>query len=77
MMDDIVNHAETVRPTVDQIPQKHHPIAVLKIQPSTQFVHRLEKSVNVTDHPDVTASIQICLYFFLQFTVPHGLTSLT
>ena len=77
MMHDIVNHAETVRPTVDQISEEHHPVAFLKIQSSTQFVHRLEKSVNVADHPNVAACPQICLYFFLQFTVPHGLKLLT
>ena len=74
---DVVNHAETVRSSVDQITKKHHPITEVEVKLRTQFAHGLVEPVNITHDPDVVSRIQTCLYRFLQSAVSHSDTSLT
>ena len=74
---DVVNHAETVRSSVDQITKKHHPITDVEVKFRTQFAHGLIEPVNVTHDPDVVSRIQTCLNRFFQSAVSHVDTLLT
>ena len=74
---DVVDHAETVRSSINQITKKHDPITDVEVKLCTQFAHGLVEPVYVTHDPDVVSRIQTRLNRFLQSAVSHVDTSLT